>query len=170
MIDSGYVCTMARYNRWQNVSLYGAAAELHQAERELDRGAFFKSIQGTFSHLMWADTMWMSRFSGSEPPPCAHHESAHWFVDFEPMRTAREALDAAMLAYFDALSEESLASNLVWHSRALNTEMSLPRWITVAHFFNHQTHHRGQVHAMLTAARPSFRETLEDTDLIAMPH
>ena len=68
MIDHGYVQRMARYNRWQNENLYGVADALSDAERRRERGAFFGSIHATFSHLLWADQIWMSRLAGSPRP------------------------------------------------------------------------------------------------------
>ena len=65
MIDPAYVQTMARYNRWQNGNLYGAANMLSDDERRQNRSAFFKSIHATFNHLLSADNMWMSWLSGS---------------------------------------------------------------------------------------------------------
>ena len=68
MIDAAYVQTMARYNRWQNRSLYAAAEGIGDAERRRDRGAFFGSIHATLNHLLWADMIWMSRWSDVPAP------------------------------------------------------------------------------------------------------
>jgi hypothetical protein len=67
MIDLAYVQRMARYNRWQNQSLYGVADALSEDERRRERGAFFGSIHKTLSHLLWADRIWMSRFFSDVP-------------------------------------------------------------------------------------------------------
>ena len=66
MITPAYVQLMARYNAWQNLSIYTAARGLSTEDRQQDRGAFFGSIQGTLCHLAWGDLMWMSRFDGGE--------------------------------------------------------------------------------------------------------
>ncbi len=71
MITPEYVRTMAAYNRWQNQNLYGAADELSDAQRKEQRGAFFGSIHGTLSHLLWGDQIWMSRFAGTPRPKAA---------------------------------------------------------------------------------------------------
>ena len=71
MIDRAYVQLMARYNRWQNENLYGAADRLSDAERRRERGAFFGSIHKTLSHLLWADNIQMSRFSSEVARPAA---------------------------------------------------------------------------------------------------
>ena len=62
MISPAYVRLMAEYNAEMNRRLYGAAARLTDAERKADRGAFWKSIHGTLTHILWGDTQWMSRF------------------------------------------------------------------------------------------------------------
>ena len=71
MIDTAYVQRMARYNRWQNRNLYGVADTLSDDERRRERGAFFGSIHKTLSHLLWADRIWMSRFTPDVPKPQA---------------------------------------------------------------------------------------------------
>ena len=76
MISPDYVRLMARYNQWQNGSLYTAADQLTQAGRQLDRGAFFGSIQRTLSHLLWGDQQWMSRFAGTPKPVASGEQSA----------------------------------------------------------------------------------------------
>jgi uncharacterized damage-inducible protein DinB len=68
MIDAAYVQRMARYNRWQNENLYGAADALSDAERQRTRGAFFGSIHATLNHLLWGDRIWMSRLAGTPRP------------------------------------------------------------------------------------------------------
>lgn len=65
MIDRDYVRLMARYNRWMNGKLYAAAASLNEEQRQLDKGAFFKSLHGTLAHLVWADDIWLARFDVS---------------------------------------------------------------------------------------------------------
>ena len=75
MIGVDYVRRMARYNRWQNENLYGAADRLSDEERRRERGAFFGSIQKTFSHLLWSDHYWMSRLRGTPWPSMTIAES-----------------------------------------------------------------------------------------------
>lgn len=165
MIDSAHVQLMARYNRWQNDNLYGAAGGLSDAERRRDRGAFFRSIHETFNHLLWADGMWMSRFAGGERPSGSLKESVTLYSDWDALRAARRQTDAAIMAWADGIDDAALAGDLTWYSGAAQRDLTGPRWKLVVHFFNHQTHHRGQVHAMLTqaGAKPG------DTDLPLMP-
>jgi len=164
MITPAFCQTMARYNAWQNQSIYMAAATLDEAAREADRGAFFGSIRDTLSHLMWGDLMWISRFDGGEGPGGGIADSAARY-DWAALWAERPKLDARIAAWAWMVSPDELADELRWHSFALGRDMAKPYALCVMHFFNHQTHHRGQVHAMLTAAgaRP------DDTDLPFMP-
>jgi uncharacterized damage-inducible protein DinB len=162
MIDTAYVATMARYNRWQNTSLYGAADTLTDEARGLERGAFFRSIHGTFCHLLWADQTWLSRFAGTPKPAVPNRESASMIEDWHELKAARRAFDETILRWAEALSPEWLAGNVTWFSGLNGREMTMQAPILVMHFFNHQTHHRGQVHAMLTAAGAKP----DDTDLM----
>jgi uncharacterized damage-inducible protein DinB len=163
MIDPAYVRTLARYNRWQNESAFAAAATLTDAQRRQDRGAFFQSIHATLNHLWFADAVWMSRFEGAERPE-GGFPGADRFGSWDDLRSARDSMDQRIVAWADALDAAALSGDLVWMSGLKNAQASKPKWLAITHFFNHQTHHRGQVHAMLTAAgaRP------EPTDLFLM--
>jgi uncharacterized damage-inducible protein DinB len=152
MIELAYVQRMARYNRWQNANLYGAADALSDGERRRERGAFFGSIHKTLSHLLWADRMWMSRFTDVPKPEVGIPGSVSLYPDWEPLKQARGAFDATMIAWADALDAAWLAGDLIWFSGAAQKEMSQPKSLLVTHMFNHGTHHRGQVHCMLTQA------------------
>jgi uncharacterized damage-inducible protein DinB len=161
MISPDHVRLMARYNEWQNRSLFAAAETLPEPDRRLDRGAFFGSIFGTLNHVAWGDSVWMHRFTGRPKPTIPNRESPTLFPDWQSLAAARQALDAEILAWSSHVTAEWLATNQTWYSGAAGRDVSRPNWALAAHFFNHQTHHRGQVHAMLTAAgaRP------DDTDL-----
>jgi uncharacterized damage-inducible protein DinB len=165
MIGTGYVHLMARHNRWQNTNLYSAAGTLDDAARRQGRGAFFGSIQATLSHLLWGDTMWMSRFDGWEKPEVGIPGSGGWIADWDVLKDRRGKADRRILDWATRVTDEGLAADLTWYSGVAGREVTKPLSLCVAHFFNHQTHHRGQVHAMLTAAgaRPG------DTDLFIMP-
>ena len=165
MIDIGYVQRMARYNHWQNQNLYGAADVLSDAERRRERGAFFGSIHATLNHLLWADRIWMSRLAGTPPPTGGIPESISLYDDWGDLKRERASFDAVMLDWAGRLDSAALAGDLRWYSNAMKAQLSQPKWLLVTHMFNHQTHHRGQVHCMLTQAggKPS------DTDLPFMP-
>jgi uncharacterized damage-inducible protein DinB len=164
MIDPSFAQTMARYNQWQNQNLYSAADALSEEERRKDRGAFFKSIHATLSHLLWADHMWLSRFAGDPQPHSSLDESSAFRADWQALKDDRERCDLRLIEWADRLDPAALEGDLSWYSGALQRTITKPRPLTVVHMFNHQTHHRGQVHAMLTAAgaRPHA------TDLIMM--
>jgi uncharacterized damage-inducible protein DinB len=165
MIDLGYVQRMARYNRWQNESLYGAADTLSGAERRQPRGAFFGSIHATLSHLLWGDGAWMSRFAGTPRPEGGIPESVSLYPDWDVLKRERKAFDDVIIDWADRLDPTWLNDELSWYSGAAKAQLSKPKWLLVTHMFNHQTHHRGQVHCMLTqaGAKPA------DTDLTLMP-
>jgi uncharacterized damage-inducible protein DinB len=164
MITATYVHTMAAYNAEMNRRLYGAAARLSDAERRAPRGAFWGSIQGTLTHILWGDRQWMSRFDDWEKPTTPIKESAQMIDDFASLAAAREQADASITRWAHKIDDAWLDQDLVWFSGAANREMHAPKRLLVAHFFNHQTHHRGQAHAMLTAAG---QET-GDTDLFLL--
>lgn len=155
MITADWARHMARYNAWQNDSLIAAADRLDDAARQLDRGAFFGSIQRTFSHLLWGDTIWVARFDGGDSPTCSIEESF----------TLADDWDQRTFDWTQGMQPADCEGNLEWYSGAVQRHMSVPREICIMQIFNHQTHHRGQIQAMLTAAgaRPG------DTDLPFMP-
>jgi uncharacterized damage-inducible protein DinB len=161
MIGTGYIKRMARYNSWQNENLYSCADRLSDEARRQDRGAFFGSIHGTLNHLLWADEIWMSRFCGTPRPKGGIPESTSLRAGWDELKRDRLAFDAWMVGWADALAESDLAGDLTYYSGAAKRDVTAPKWLIFTHFFNHQTHHRGQVHCMLTQAgmRPG------DTDL-----
>ncbi len=165
MIDKDYMRKMTRYNRWQNENLYGAADGLSDAERKRDRGAFFGSIHGTLNHLLWGDRAWMSRFAGTPKVTVGIKDSTGLYPDWEELKRERMEFDRKIIDWAEGLDPQWLDGELTWFSGAMQRELTMPKWVLVTHFFNHQTHHRGQVHAMLTAAgaKPG------DTDLCFMP-
>ena len=167
MITPAHAQTMARYNRWQNQSLYGAADRLPDVERKRARGAFFESIHGTLSHILFADQIWMHRFSKTTPPPNIKTiaESATAMPDWVELKAARTAFDEVIIDWVGTLKQSDLDGDLTWHSGVMDREVTKPRWLLVTHMFNHQTHHRGQVHCLLTQ---NGLKT-EDTDLAFGP-
>lgn len=165
MITAEYVQTMARYSVWQNESVYAAAGSLSDTERRQDRNAFFGSIHRTLNHILWGDQIWMHRFAGS-PAPTAPTipESVAQIEAWNDLKHERSAFDNVISEWAGALSPEWLAGTMTWYSVAASREISAPHSLLVTHMFNHQTHHRGQVNAMLTAAGA----TPDDTDLMLL--
>jgi uncharacterized damage-inducible protein DinB len=152
MITPQYVRAFSAYNAEMNRRVYAAAARLSDEERKLDRGAFFGSIHGTLNHLLWGDTQWMSRFAGWEKPGEKPEQGNPIFGDFDEMHARRVRIDAGIVDWTAGITDEWLAGELTWYSGLAKRDMRSPRWVTVIHMFNHQTHHRGQAHALLTAA------------------
>lgn len=166
MIDRDYLIAMASYNRWQNDQIYAAAGRLDEAERKAERGAFFGSIHATLNHLLWADQLWMSRFAQTQAPRAKSiPESTRQYEVWQELAQARTAFDRVIADWARSLDPSWLQGELTWFSGAMGREVTKPTWVLAVHLFNHQTHHRGQVHALLTAAgeRPG------DTDLPFMP-
>ncbi len=159
MIDPAYVRRMARYNRWQNANLYGVADALPDEERRRERGAFFGSVHKTLSHLLWADRIWMSRFTAVPKPEGGIPGSVSLYQDWDLLKRERAAFDETMIAWADGLDAAWLADDLTYYSSGAKRDITRPKWLLVTHMFNHQTHHRGQVHCMLTQAGGKPRDT-----------
>jgi uncharacterized damage-inducible protein DinB len=140
--------TFAGYNAWANRRLYAAARALTDADYRADRGAFFKSVHGTLNHLLAADRIWMRRLTGNGEAPDRLDAVLH--ERFDDLRGARVAEDERILAYIGTLTDAQLAG--VIRYRRVSTPDVLEQVLAsaLAHWFNHQTHHRGQVHALLT--------------------
>ena len=165
MIDPAYVRRMARYNGWQNQNLYGCADGLSDAERRRERGAFFGSIHKTLSHLLWADQIWMSRFTDVQRPDVGIPESVSLYPDWDDLKQKRAAFDEIIIDWADNVDAAALAGDTTWYSGGFKRDLTRPTWQLVMHFFNHETHHRGQVHCMLTKAGVKAHVS----DLLAMP-
>ncbi|MEM1388202.1 MAG: DinB family protein [Pseudomonadota bacterium] len=165
MISPDHCALLGRYNRWQNQSLLNAAATLSSDALHQDRGAFFGSILGTFNHLLWGDQIWMSRFAGWDKPEGGIAQSSTLFADLAAFRPEREDTDARLAQWTAARTPGDLDGMLSWYSGATGRHIERPVWVCLTHLFNHQTHHRGQIHAMLTAAGAKP----DDTDLVFMP-
>ncbi|MEM7251057.1 MAG: DinB family protein [Pseudomonadota bacterium] len=166
MITTRLVQTLADYNQWQNASVYAAADALTDADRTFDRGAFWGSIEGTLNHILWGDRLWLSRLGDGEPPnsqsmPDTTKEGGEW----RALKRARAEQDAAISAWAASVEQSHLDSYFTYVSAAIGKEFTQNVGLLTIHMFNHQTHHRGQVHAMLTNAGT----TPEDTDLPFMP-
>lgn len=155
MITPGYVQMMARYNAWQNNQLMRVIKVMDQAELDAERGAFFGSIQKTLNHILWGDQAWLARFDSAYPAPSMEGGIAAttgFCADKGDWAVARDRCDGEIEQWAKGIEQGDLAGDLTWYSGTVGHDMTMPMAICVAHLFNHQTHHRGQVHAMLTAA------------------
>jgi len=148
---------LAAYNAWANERLYDAAARIADAEYRRDRGAFFGSLHGTLNHLLLGDRIWMHRFTGEGDEP--KELDAILYQDFAGLRAARRAEDARIVEYIAGLSEQHLSGAIRYRSTRSPAEIEQLLAPLLLHFFNHQTHHRGQAHCLLTeiaGEAPSF--------------
>ena len=140
--------TYARYNAWMNESLYAGCAKLSDTQRKKDMGAFFKSIHGTLNHILMGDQLWIARFTG-RPLPAALTLNEILHEDFNELWTARRLFDKEIAAFAAELKDDWLGRPFTFTSVAYGRDYTYPAWFLVTHLFNHQTHHRGQVTALM---------------------
>ena len=138
----------AAYNRWANELLYEAAADLPAHDYRRDCGAFFKSMHGTLSHILTGDRIWLNRFTGEGDAP--DRLDAVPFDDFSDLRAARVAEDNRIINWVGSLDDDALESHFHYVPITDPTPVSQRLAPALSHFFNHQTHHRGQAHTILT--------------------
>jgi uncharacterized damage-inducible protein DinB len=152
---------MAAYNAWCNARIYEAAAQLPDEDYRADRGAFFKSLHGTLNHILVADRIWLKRFTGEGE--VANRLDAILFESLSDLKEARRKEDERIVAYVDGLSEADIAGKIRYRTMSSPTDIEQPLAPALMHFFNHQTHHRGQAHCLLTG----FGLDAPSLDLIA---
>ena len=150
---------LSQYNQWMNEKIYSTSAQLSAAELTVDRGAFFGSILATLNHIMVADILWLKRFAGHP----SHHTALNFirsidkpeelaqmlFTDISALSEERKHLDATIIAWCNQLKTIDLNQPLGYHNMKGEHAVK-PFGSLILHFFNHQTHHRGQVTALLS--------------------
>jgi uncharacterized damage-inducible protein DinB len=145
--------TLARYNRVANARLYEQCGKLELSEYRLERPGSFGSIHALLNHTLLADRIWMSRFAGggSTTPPL----NTILFETFAELSAARSEQDAGIESFF-ANVDDGFVTRSLSYTNSLGKDCTDSAPHAVLHFFNHQTHHRGQVHVMLsqTDVRP----------------
>lgn len=139
----------ARFNQWVNGRLFGVVADLTDSEYRRDLGAFFRSIHRTLNHLLLIDHMWFSRFTG-DSTEAIETASDILHDDFDALRRARKEFDEHIIRVVDSLDDEALDRRYEFTMKASGNTMSMVGRHMLLTVFNHQTHHRGQVTAMLT--------------------
>lgn len=153
MVSTEWLGALARYNRWMNDKLYGLAASLSDEERRRDCGAFFKSIHGTFNHILLADRIWLARVAGMTIPAGfvgpggIRTLDQDLYPDFEDLRRERTLTDDELSTWVSGLTPERLATPLGYMRNG--QKQTSPLWWVASHVFNHQTHHRGQITTLL---------------------
>lgn len=148
----------AKYNREFNLSLFDQLEGLSESERTQDMGAFFGSIHGTLNHILLADRIWLGRFAKAIPAMAALNDAelVHEFAslrqevcsDFDELFRERQATDQVITTWAEELTDELLARAMRYTTSGGQVREH-PVWLAVAHMFNHQTHHRGQVTALM---------------------
>lgn len=149
MFEGTYPLLMAEYNAWMNDKMYRACALLSDEARKQNRGAFFGSIHRTLDHILLGDRIWLGRFNGKQYPVARIGEEL--YTDFDELWAARRTHDEELLDWARGVTHEWLDEPLTWTSGLTGLTQTESRWVLVVQMFNHQTHHRGQVHAMLTS-------------------
>ncbi len=146
MNNPTYCQTMAEYNQWMNQKLYAICAEIPDAQRREDRGAFFRSIHGTLNHLLVGDRIWMGRFTQT---PFTARVSEELYHEFAELQEQRQITDLQILTWTKQLTPDWLEQSLTYKSVIGDITRTLACWLLVTHMFNHQTHHRGQLTTLL---------------------
>lgn len=145
----------AAYNRWANAQLYDAAASMTEEERQAATGAFFGSLHATLNHILAADRIWLKRFTGAGDAP--NRLDAILYEDFAALRQARNAEDERIIDWISGLTEAEIAGTFTYTPVSSTQTVTQRLSGAVSHMFNHQTHHRGQCHMMLTSmGKPSL--------------
>ena len=152
---------MAGYNQWMNKSIYEAASTLSAGQLAKNRDAFFGSIMGTLNHILVGDIIWLKRFASHE----ANFETLEYiramqapksldatlFKNLAALAEAREKIDQVIVECTSELNDEVIESALEYSNT--NGEVFIKKvGYLIQHFFNHQTHHRGQVSTLLSQA------------------
>jgi len=138
---------LARYNRVANERLYEACSKLDDTEYRKQRPGSFGSIHALLNHIMLGDRIWMARFEGAGRTTPALNTVL--YDDFSDLRDARKEEDARIEGFFARLEANALDRKLQY-TNSQGKEYVEETAVAISHLFNHQTHHRGQVHVMLS--------------------
>lgn len=148
---------MAKYNQWMNEKLYSVCAEVPKADREKDLCAFFGSIHNTLDHIVWADDALLVRLQDADRRIESYKPPQ--IKDFNQLRERREEVDEEIIDWAAQVADADVDQPYEFKSVLYNKTRTLPRYALVAHLFNHQTHHRGQVTALLSQLGHDFGVT-----------
>jgi uncharacterized damage-inducible protein DinB len=160
---SEQVQVLAQYNAWMNGKLYATCMAMPDDERKRDRGAFFHSIHGTLNHILLADSVWMGRFEGK--PFAFRGLDQELYASFDELHTSRAAMDERIERWAHGLTDAALAAKIEFTSAITKRTHTPTLWTVVLHFFNHQTHHRGQLTTLLSQSGVDYGTT----DLFLLP-
>jgi len=158
-----YFQRLSQYNQWINKRIYLLCESIPDEILKEDCGAFFGSIHGTLNHILLADKLWLGRFQNQ--PFEVQSLDQELYPEFTDLHQARIDTDQQIEAWVNSLTEEQLAARFKFTSVTKATECVFPLWHVAVHFFNHQTHHRGQVTTLLTQSG----QNLGVTDFLLIP-
>jgi uncharacterized damage-inducible protein DinB len=154
-----YLRQLARYNTWMNRKIYASCATLSDEERKRDLRAFFGSIHGTLNHLLLTDRVQLGRFIGAERVRSIDPNGSEiaivsldqqLYENFDDLRRERDRTDTLIEEWTEhELTADFLDGTMRYRAMSASGEFLVPFWAAVTHFFNHQTHHRGQVTTLL---------------------
>lgn len=156
----------ARYNAWMNEKLFASCSTLPDSERKKSLDVPFNSLHGLWNHLLVADNLWLARFQDTPLPFAFSGLGMELFADWNELRAARLALDERILRFANDLTQDQLSSMLTWQPATRPDVQTQPFAFTLAHFWNHQTHHRGQISACMELLGLDCGVT----DLLALPN
>ncbi len=142
-----YFQDLAAYNQWANQTLYGSISELTDEERQKDLGGFFSSLLNTLNHVLVGDLLWMERLEGSGRKPATLDTILH--EDYEALKQDRFETDKRLIQIIEQMPPLMLSEYLDYKTSA-GMDCHDPVSGILGHIFNHQTHHRGQCHHMLS--------------------
>jgi uncharacterized damage-inducible protein DinB len=146
-MHSRYFATLADYNAWANRRLFEACDALSVAEYMRERPCFFGSVHATLNHILVADRIWIARIAGQTPPSLKLDQIL--YGDLIGLEVARFAEDEHIRIMVAGFAEERL-DHPVEYRNSRGDRIETPLYLVLGHFFNHQTHHRGQVHGLLS--------------------
>ena len=141
---------LARFNKWTNQLIYEKCSLLSEDEYKKNRKAFFESIHNTLNHLLVVDKLWLGRMKGTKPEVKYLAQILH--DNFNDLEKARVEEDDSLIHFIDNLDEKEVDKNYTFTRMDGRGEFTITFGLTLITLFNHQTHHRGQIHTMLTQA------------------
>lgn len=142
--------TLARYNAWANARLHSACATLPPDQLDLQRNAFFGSIMGTLNHILLVDILYRDRLEGRPTRFRKLNETLH--TTLAPLSADQAAQDVWYVEAMAAMDPARLSQPFPFYTLPDNEYWSCPLDVCLGNLFQHQIHHRGQTHNMLSQA------------------
>jgi uncharacterized damage-inducible protein DinB len=162
----------ARYNAWINQSLLEASLSVSVEAQNQDQNVFFHSLTGSWNHIMVGDLLWLNRLA--KIFPILDDQMDKWpkptqlnqilYSNLGALAKPRQQLDELIIQWCDFLRESDCEDRLQYHNSREELQVR-PLPDVLQHLFNHQTHHRGQITALLSQLGVDYGPT----DFIAMP-